>query len=116
HYRAIVHRVIENRSCQDQAIEQCHRQAKRNSLVQFPQHATRSGTVNVQVVALAPITGRNHKWLLMGDETYMAEKTFIKNRVSSFPVVDSAFGFANHTSAWGWQIGLGHFGNISGKR
>src|SRR5579862_2254637 len=64
--------------------------------------------MNKQAVIFAAIQSWNHKRLPLNREPNMTKKAFVEDPIYSFAVVNSAMGFANHTSPRGWRIGLRH--------
>ena len=99
--RAIVHRVVECGACQHQAIHQRHRDAKRRALAHRAQHAAGGGTVKVDLVAAARITGRNHVRLAVRDEPHVADKSLIEDGVDLRLVVNATLGQTLHLSTFG---------------
>ena len=99
HYRAIVHGVVEDRAGQYQAIQQGNSDTGRNPLIKVTQHATGCGPVNVQIVPVPPVAGRNNVGLALCHESHVADESLVQDSVSLGPIVNTAMWLPYHTSA-----------------
>ena len=110
HDRAVIHRVIENRAREHEAIEQRDGHADRNSLIQVAQHSARGGTVDVEVVARATVGRRNHEWLVVYHKTDVTDEALVKDLVSGCAIVDTAVRLADYARARTGTIRFRHDG------
>jgi hypothetical protein len=83
--------MMKRRARQNKAIDQRHRHAQINFPSQRAQHSAGPRTVDDQVVTDARVTGRNHDRLIVGDEPYVTDKTFIEDCVDDFTIETTAF-------------------------
>src|ERR1700756_1391198 len=98
-YRAIVHRVVEDRTGEHKSVKQRNRNANGNSGAQVLQHAARRRAVNIKVVADATVAGGNNEWLSVDDEANMTNEALVENLVDDVAVVHGSLWFTNHTGA-----------------
>src|SRR5207302_5324672 len=75
HYRAVIHRVIEHGARQYEPVEQRHRNADRDTVLQLAQHSASGGAVDVEEIIFASIGGRNYVRLIIGYKDDVSQET-----------------------------------------
>src|ERR1700687_4642583 len=100
--------MIEYRTREHQSINQCHRNADRNTSAQPPKRSARRRSMKINVFAHSRVHRRNHKRLSLRGKSQVAYESFIQNFINSFAVVNSAIRFAHHTCALCRSEILGH--------
>jgi hypothetical protein len=71
--------------------------------------------MDIKVVALASIAGRDDERLAIDNEADVTEETFVQDLVGDGAVVDGALRLAGHTGAGRGRRGLGHVRGSSGQ-
>src|SRR5258706_1680808 len=71
---------METRAREHEAVDNRHRQTQRNASRESVEHAARERTVDIKPAAFAPVAGRDHVRLAVGDESHMTEKSRVENR------------------------------------
>src|ERR1700745_393031 len=83
--------MVKDRSREDEAIDQSHRDTDRNTRRQRAQHAAAGGSMNIKYISDAAIGGGNHYRMMRIDEAYVADKSLIQDVVDDFAFVEGAF-------------------------
>ena len=100
--------MIEYRASEHESVEQGDGDADGHAFLHLTQHAAGRGTMDVEAIVFASVRGGDHKRLAVGDETHMAQKTFVENAIRGLAIIDAALGFADETSPRCGHSGLGH--------
>src|SRR3546814_4380781 len=82
---------MKSRPCQNDAVEQGHRHADLDAVLERPQRSARGGAVDVDPFALPPIAGRDDEGLSVDDEAEMADEALVEDGVHRRAVVAAAF-------------------------
>ena len=88
--RAVVHRVMERRSRQHQAVEKRDRDAGVDAAAQRPQHSGRRRAVEVEVIADARVDGRDDDRPPFDDESDVADQRLVEDGVDRRSIVIAA--------------------------
>src|SRR6266581_1578484 len=91
HDRAVVHRVVEGRTGQHQAVLDGDGHADRGAPFECPQHPAGGGAVEVQAVAIAGVDGGDDVGLAVHHEADVADQGLVQDGVDRLPVVRATF-------------------------
>src|SRR3546814_15962258 len=81
---------MKSRPCQNDAVEQGHRHADVDAVLERPQRSARGGAVDVDPLALPPIAGRDDEGLAVADEADTADEAHVEVRGHRRAVVAAA--------------------------
>ena len=90
--RAVVHRVLEDRPCEHDPVEERDGQAGGDPRGQLLERAARRRAVHVDAVADARVERRDDERLLVVDEAEVRHEPGVEHRVDRLPVVAAALG------------------------
>src|SRR5258708_23460994 len=100
--------MIEYRASEHESVEQRDGDADGHAFFHLTQQAAGSGTMDVEAIVFASVRSGDNKRLAVGDETNVAQETFVENAIRGLAIIDATLGFANDTSPRCGHLGLGH--------
>ena len=108
--------MIEDRSGEDEPVEESHGQADGHTLIEVPQHSAGSGAMDVEIIAVASVAGGDDEGMAIANESDVADESFVEDSVGSFAIVGAAMGLADDLGAGSgaWEILAGS--SASGSR
>ncbi len=115
--RPVVHRVMELRVGEDDAVDEGDRHADGNAGVEGSQEAAGNRAVEHQPVPVPPEDHRDHERLAVAGESDVGDERLVEDPVGRGSVVGAAFGLASEPGAGrGGELGSGHGDHASGCR
>ena len=92
HYRAVVHRVVEDRPREHDPVEQGHRDADVDAVAHRSERPIRGQPVDDELVTEQTVGGRDDVGLPVLHETHVAHEPLVEDRADRRLVVDAALG------------------------
>src|SRR5437773_2029702 len=83
-YGAIVHAVIESRTCEHKPIENEHRHTNGNARFERVHHSTRLRSVNDEPIAYPCITGRDDERFAVDNKANVTNECFVQELFNDF--------------------------------
>src|SRR5438067_2548928 len=100
--------MVEDRTCQDDAVDHRNRDADVCPLGKRTQHSARGRAVKVEKVARTSVNAWDHEWPALVNKADVAVKRLVEDGVDHRPVVVTTFGMASNRG-----LGARRLGHIS---
>src|SRR5882757_11556105 len=98
--------MVKGRSCENQAVQQRHRDADRQPLLQVLQHPPANRAVDVEPIVDARLSRRDYVRLAVDTESDVTDKGFVDDGVDRFALVAAAITLAGYGRSGGFGGGI----------
>src|SRR2546429_9232153 len=97
--------MVEDRPCQDDAVDQRNRDADLCPLGKRAQHSAGGRAVKVEKVARTSVNGWDHEWPALMNKADVAVKRLVEDGVDHQPVVVTTLGMAPNRGPGARRLG-----------